>query len=102
MISNQGLSVDPAKIAAIQQWPEPKTVKEVCSFLGLAGYYRRFIYHYASIAGPLTDLLRKDSFACITTTQAAFGTLKGKLSTTPVLALPDFSQEFQLETNASG
>lgn len=62
MISNQGLSVDPAKIAAIQQWPEPKSVKEVRSFLGLAGYYRKFIHHYATIAGPLTDLLRKVYF----------------------------------------
>ena len=56
MISKQGLSVDSSKIATILQWPQPKNVKEVCSFLGLAGYCRRFIHHYESIAQPLTDL----------------------------------------------
>jgi len=94
--------VDPLKISAIQQWPAPRNVKQVRSFIGLAGYYRRFIHHYTAIAGPLTDLLRMVPFAWIDSTQAAFDTLKNKLSTTPVLALPDFTQEFQLETDASG
>lgn len=80
----------------------PKNVKEVRSFLGLAGYYRRFIYHYVAIAGPLTDLLHKEAFAWTSTKQATFDTLKSKLSTTRVLSLSDFNQEFQLETNASG
>lgn len=69
-------------------------MKEVRSFLGLAGYYRRFIHHYASIAGPLTDLLRKDSFKWTAIEQHAFNTLKSRLISTPVLALPNFSQEF--------
>lgn len=102
MISKQGLSMDSTKIATIQQWPQPKNVKEFCSFLGLAGYCWRFIHHYASIARPLTDLLRKEPFRWNTSTQASFETLKAKLSTTLVLALPDFPQEFQLETDASG
>lgn len=102
VISIQGLSVDPLKISAIQQWPVPRNVKQVRSFLGLAGYYRRFIHHYAAIAGALTDLLRMVPFAWTDSTQAAFDTLKNKLSAAPVLALPDFTQQFQLETDASG
>ncbi|KAH0716239.1 hypothetical protein KY285_007584 [Solanum tuberosum] len=102
VISKQGLSVDPIKISAIREWPPPRNVKQVRSFLGLAGYYRRFIHHYAAIAGPLTDLLRMVPFAWTDATQAAFDTLKDKLSDAPVLALPNFTEEFQLETDASG
>lgn len=69
-------------------------MKEVRSFLGLAGYYRKFIHHYAAIAGPLTELLRNDFFKWIEVQQQAFNTLKSKLRSAPVLALPDFSQEF--------
>lgn len=102
MISAEGLSVDPAKIQAILQWPIPKNVKEVRSFLGLAGYYRRFIRQYAAIVGPLTDLLRKKPFKWSEQAQQAFYTLKQALGSTPVLSLPDFSQEFHVETDASG
>lgn len=63
VLSQQGLSVDPTKITTIQQWPVPRNFKEVCSFLGLAGYYWRFIRNYAMIASPLTDLLRHDSYS---------------------------------------
>ena len=59
IISAQGLAVNPDKIEVIQQWLPPKTVKEVRSFLGLAGYYRRLIHHFAAIAGPLYNLLRQ-------------------------------------------
>ncbi|KAG9447555.1 hypothetical protein H6P81_013683 [Aristolochia fimbriata] len=102
IICQHGLAVDPSKISTIQQWPQPKNVREVRSFLGLAGYYRRFIRHYAQIASPLTDLLRKDAFLWNEDTQQAFETLKERLSSTPVLTLPDFSVEFQVETDASG
>lgn len=102
ILSAQGLAVDPVKIKAIQQWPPPRSVREVRSFLGLAGYYRRFIHHYAAIAGPLSDLLRKDAFIWTDIEQHAFDSLKHKLGSTPVLTLPDFSQEFHVETDASG
>ncbi|KAM0014322.1 putative nucleotidyltransferase, Ribonuclease H [Helianthus debilis subsp. tardiflorus] len=102
IISSQGVAVDPDKISTIQQWPAPKNVKEVRSFLGLTGYYRRFIKNYASIAGPLTDLLRKDSFIWNATTLHAFQHLKTLLSSTPILRLPDFSKPFTIETDASG
>lgn len=94
--------MDPNKIIAIQQWPPPHSVKEVRSFLELVGYYRRFIHHYAAIAGPLSDLLRKDSYKWSEVEQCAFDALKATLGCTPVLALPNFSQEFQVETDASG
>lgn len=101
-ISIQFLSVDPLKISAIQQWPAPRNVKQVRSFLGMAGYYRRFIHHYDAIVVPLTDLTRMVPFARTDDTQASFDTLNNKLNAAPVLALPDFTQEFQLETVASG
>ncbi|PKI47002.1 hypothetical protein CRG98_032627 [Punica granatum] len=102
VISKQGLAVDPDKIITIQQWPQPQNVKGVRSFLGLASYYRRFIRRYAHVFGPLTNLLRKDAFCWNSVTQEAFETLKQKLSSTPVLALPNFSKDFQVETDASG
>ncbi|XP_070046634.1 putative mitochondrial protein AtMg00860 [Nicotiana tabacum] len=86
VLSQQGLSVDPAKVAIVQQWPAPWNVREVRSFLGLTGYYRRFIRHIAMIASPLTDLLRHDSYSW-----KAFENLKQFLSSTLVLALPDFA-----------
>ncbi|XP_022007185.1 uncharacterized protein LOC110906345 [Helianthus annuus] len=102
IISAQGVSVDPSKIDAILQWPTPSSVKDVRAFLGLTGYYRRFIRHYATIAGPLTDLLCKDAFTWNETTHSAFTTLKQLLGSTPVLRLPDFSKPFFIETDASG
>ncbi|KAM0065899.1 putative nucleotidyltransferase, Ribonuclease H [Helianthus debilis subsp. tardiflorus] len=102
IISAQGVAVDPDKISTIQHWPVPKNVKKVRGFLGLTGYYRRFIKNYASVAGPLTDLLRKDSFCWNETTLQAFTKLKHLLSSTPILRLPDFSKPFTIETDASG
>ncbi|KAF5778414.1 putative nucleotidyltransferase, Ribonuclease H [Helianthus annuus] len=102
VISAQGIEVDPDKIKSIQNWPTPQTVKDVRSFLGLSGYYRRFIHHYASIAGPLSDLLKKDQFVWTSLQEEAFCKLKTLLSTTPVLRLPDFSKPFTVETDASG
>lgn len=102
VISSTGVAVDPDKIKTIQQWPVPTNVKQVRSFLGFTGYYRRFIKHYASIAGPLTDLLRKDAFNWTDTQVQAFEQLKDLLSSTPILRLPDFSKPFIIETDASG
>ncbi|WVZ95213.1 hypothetical protein U9M48_041007, partial [Paspalum notatum var. saurae] len=103
VISQDGVSTDPAKIEAIISWPSPSSVKELRSFLGLAGYYRRFVRHFGVFSRPLTALLKKHAlFIWTTEHDASFAALKQALCKAPVLALPDFTQPFLLETDASG
>jgi len=102
VISSKGVSTEPSKIVAVQQWPTPTTLKELRGFLGLTRYYRKFIKHYGMLSKPLTLLLKKGTpFAWIPTTDQAFQMLKQALVQAPVLALPDFSKPFVLETDAS-
>ncbi len=91
------------KMQAVANFPRPKTRKDVRSFLGLSGYYRRFIPDYATIALPLTDLTRRRSKSINWTTEceAAFQQLKAKLTSKPILKSPDFSKPFVLQTDAS-
>lgn len=102
IISGKGISVDPEKIIVVENWHVPTTVKQLRGFLGLAGYYRRFVADYAKIATPLTNLLRKDCFIWTNEASSAFTKLKAALTNTPVLALPDFNQPFVVQTDASG
>lgn len=82
---------DPRKIQAIVDWPFPKTLKSLRGFLGLTGYYHKFIQSYGAIAAPLTTMLKKNSFSWGDTTIAAFQYLKVAITQTPILALPDFT-----------
>lgn len=102
IISSQGVAVDPAKVSSVLEWPVPKNVKGVRGFLGLTGYYRKFIKDYGKIVKPLTELTKKDEFGWNTKAQEAFEALKRKITTAPVLQLPNFDEEFSLECDASG
>jgi hypothetical protein len=102
IISGQGVATDLAKISAIQEWPVPVSTKEVRGFLGLAGYYRKFISQYGMLSKPLTNLLKKGvPFQWTSNERQAFVILKQALVSAPVLALPDFSKTFVIETDAS-
>ncbi|KAL0550473.1 hypothetical protein IC582_014992 [Cucumis melo] len=95
VVSKAGVSVDPAKIEAVTGWTRPSTVSEVRSFLGLAGYYRRFVENFSRIATPLTQLTRKGApFVWSKACEDSFQTLKQKLVTAPVLTVPDGSGNF--------
>lgn len=102
VITDKGVSTDPAKVEAIVSWPTPQNVTHLRSFLGLARYYRRFIQNYGLICKPLFGALKKEGFRWTDTQATAFQQLKDKMTTAPVLALPDFSLPFVLEADASG
>lgn len=101
-VSEKGVEMEKSKVEAILRWPSPTNIKQLRGFLGLSGYYRRFIHHYASIAHPLTELLKKDKFQWDSKAQDAFQKLKDNITSAPVLKMPDFSNPFILETDASG
>ena len=105
VFSGKGMEPDTTKISAVCDWPIPTNPTELRSFLGLASYYRRYIYQFADIAAPLYHLTNKGAvFTWDETCQSAFNHLKQKLTHSPVLAYPSFSQsadQFTLLTDAS-
>jgi hypothetical protein len=102
VISAKGVATDPQKIVAVQEWSLPKTLTQLRGFLGLTGYYRRFVKNYGQICRPLHDMLKKESFKWTDAQTTAFMILKQALTSAPVMALPNFSLPFTLETDASG
>ncbi|XP_062171141.1 uncharacterized mitochondrial protein AtMg00860-like [Alnus glutinosa] len=102
VVSAQRVCVDLEKIQDMVDWPHPKSIKALRGFLGLIGYYRKFIRGYGSIAAPLTIMLKKNSFTWTEPSQAAFLALKTAVTQAPVLALPNFAQPFVIECDASG
>ena len=102
VVSEKGIETDPAKIRAVIEWPTPKSVREVRSFVGLAGYYRRFVENFAAIAAPLHALMGKDKiFKWDDAAQQAFDKLKEVHTSPPILAMPTDSGEYILDTDAS-
>lgn len=103
LITEDGLKPDPIKIKCVQDFPTPTSQKEVKSFLGLAGYYRRFIPDFSKIAYPIVKLLKKNApFDWTDLQKEVFKTLKEKLCSEPVLQYLNFNEEFTLTTDASG
>ncbi|GJR71306.1 putative reverse transcriptase domain-containing protein [Tanacetum coccineum] len=102
VIDSEGIHVDPAKIESIKDWESPKTPTEIRQFLGLAGYYRRFIEGFSKIAKPMTKLTQKSvKFNWGEKEEIAFQTLKQKLCSAPILALPKGSENFVVYCDAS-
>ena len=100
--SQSGIAVDPSKIKAVLDWSQPRNVFEIRSFLGLAGYYRRFVKDFSLLASPLTRLTRKEEkFKWNEACEAAFQELKKRLTSAPVLIIPEQGQGYSVYCDAS-
>lgn len=105
IMSNGGVQMDPSKVSAVLKWPTPTSLKGLHGFMGLTGYYCRFIRNYGKIAAPLTALLKKEGnskWSWLEDSDAAFRDLKVALTLAPVLRMPDFSLPFDIECDALG
>ncbi|CAC5371563.1 unnamed protein product [Mytilus coruscus] len=103
VVSEEGVATNPDKIAAIKEWPTPRTVHEVRSFIGTCSYYRRYIRGFSDIARPLHKLTEKgDRFQWTLECQQALDTLKECLISAPILGYPNISKPFILDTDVSG
>ena len=102
VISKEGVAVDPQKISAITAWEAPKTVTEIRSFLGLAGYYRRFVDKFSTLAAPMTQLLCKGAkFEWTPERQQCFEEIKRLLVSAPILAMPKTDVDYSVYTDVS-
>jgi hypothetical protein len=103
VISKGGISVDPSKVQDVLSWSAPTSVGDIQSFLRLAGYYRRFIEGFLKISKPMTELLEKDKkFEWTSACEASFQELKKRLTTAPILVMPDMEKSFSIYCDASG
>ncbi|XP_056697553.1 uncharacterized mitochondrial protein AtMg00860-like [Spinacia oleracea] len=101
-MSKEGVVVDPAKIKVVSEWPTPKSVTDIHSFLGLDGYYRRFVQDFSRIAKPMNTLMKKEAkFEWNYMCEEAFQALKTRLTTASVLTLPDESGTYDVYIDAS-
>ena len=102
VISAQGIAVDPTKVEPVVKWESPKSATEIRSFVGLAGYYRRFIGGFSKIVAPLTLLTRKDQpFTWTNKCEENFQELKGRLTSAPILVISDVGKPFEVYCDAS-
>ncbi|KAK4397318.1 Retrovirus-related Pol polyprotein from transposon opus [Sesamum angolense] len=101
VVSVRGVEPDPSKLYVIHEWPVPSSLMELRVFLGLTSFYRRFVRHYSTIVGPLTDLLKSNTFVWPPSAMQAFQALKTSMTSLLVFTLPDFSRPFDLTTDAS-
>ncbi|CAA7036526.1 unnamed protein product [Microthlaspi erraticum] len=101
VVSSSGLSMDTSKVEAVRSWPIPKTISDVRSFHGLVSFYRRFVPHFSSIMAPLTDCMKEGQFVWSTEAQDTFELIKQKLTSAPILVLPDFELPFELHCDSS-
>ncbi|WVZ58246.1 hypothetical protein U9M48_008532, partial [Paspalum notatum var. saurae] len=103
ILSEKGVAVDPSKVESVLNWKQPESVTEIRSFLGLAGYYRRFIKDFSKTAKPMTSLTKKNAkYTWSPNCEEAFQSLKRSLTTAPVLAQPDVTKPFDVYCDASG
>jgi len=103
VVNKSGVHVDPTKIKAIQELHVPKNVEEIRSFHGLTSFYRRFVPNFSTIASPLNELVKKDIyFEWGERQQKAFDSFKARLTQAPILALPNFEKNFELECDVYG
>ena len=102
VISAEGIAMDPNKIETMVKWERPQTVTEVRSFFGLAVYYKRFVEGFSKMVSPLTQLTRNDQpFSWTNEYEACFEDMKKRLTTAPVLAIPNTTKTFEVYCDAS-
>jgi hypothetical protein len=102
ILTAEGVAVDLGKVETVSNWQQPTNVSEIRSFLGLAGYYRRFIEGFSKFARPMTELLKKEKrFNWTESCEKSFQELKRRLTTAPVLTLPDIQRDFVVYCDAS-
>jgi hypothetical protein len=102
VLSTEGVAVDPSKIEVVFKWQSLKSVTNIRNFLGLAGYYRRFIENFSKITKPMTELLKSNTpYVWSDKCEASFQELKTRLTTTPILTLLDASKDFVVYCDAS-